>query len=161
VNVDEKHLSLALRLLKNNKRFKDYLKISEGLRIPEKFETNTSKGFRIVKQYQFSRYSEIGEGSYVLEDDLKTVIKTTTERFKNSQKGKIIIAEDALFISATIDSSKMIPQGGVYFATQTLNNVSLYALLGILNSKLLSFIYETMFGGMHMGGGYLRYSKVV
>jgi len=157
VNVDEISLNLVIKLIKRQDKLKDYLKISEGLRIPKKFESQTNENFEIVKQYQFFRYSDIKQGSYISEKNLKTIINTKAERFKNSQKGKILIAEDALFISATIDTNKRIPQGGVYFATSTSENTSLYALLGILNSKLLSFVYKTMFSGMHMGGGYLRY----
>ncbi|KKS37365.1 MAG: hypothetical protein A3G49_00300 [Candidatus Sungbacteria bacterium RIFCSPLOWO2_12_FULL_41_11] len=157
VNIDKRQLELVLKLSKTNSKFEDYLKISEGLRIPEKLESNQKTDFKIVKQYQFSRYSDVRQGSFIKLDDLKTVVNFNTERFKNSQKDKILIAEDALFISATLDKDKYIPQGGVYFATLLGNKISLIILLGLLNSKLLSFIYKILFGGMHMGGGYLRY----
>ena len=157
INVEKISLNLVIKLLKSQERLKSYLKISEGLRIPEKFESQTRENFEIVKQYQFSRYSNIKQGSYISEENLKAIINIKAERFKNSQKAKILIAEDALFISATIDTNKMIPQGGVYFATSISENSLLCTLLGVLNSKLLSFVYKTMFSGMHMGGGYLRY----
>jgi len=56
--------------------------------------------------------------------------------------------------------SKSLCQGGVYFATlKQMNeqNIKLFFLLGVLNSALMSFIYKSLFGGMHMGGGYLRF----
>ena len=71
-------------------------------------------------------------------------------------KEKILIAEDSLCISATIDTNGCIPQGGVYFAVLT-KETSLKYLLSLLNSRLLSVIYKILYGGMHMGGGYLRY----
>ena len=85
------------------------------------------------------------------------VVSEKSSRFLNSQKEKIIIAEDALFITATLDNDKNIPQGGVYFGTRNSDDVSIKYILSLLNSKVLSFIYKILFGGMHMGGGYLRY----
>jgi hypothetical protein len=37
------------------------------------------------------------------------------------------------------------------------DNIAIEYILALLNSKLYSFVYKTLFGGMHMGGGYLRY----
>jgi len=62
-----------------------------------------------------------------------------------------------LFITATLDEKNHVPQGGVYFGTVTSNKLDLKVVLGLLNSSLLSVIYKILFGGMHMGGGYLRY----
>ena len=72
-------------------------------------------------------------------------------------KTKILIAEDALEINATIDEKQMIPQGGVYFATLRIKDLGLKVFLALLNSRLSSFLYEAIFSGMHMGGGYLRF----
>ena len=157
INVGEQQLEIVLKLLKNSDKLGKYLKISEGLRIPEKLESQQKDGSEIVKQYQFSRYSDVELGTFIKGMDLKQVINKNTGRFKNIHKEKIIIAEDALYISATIDKKNRIPQGGVYFATPLSKSTSLVTILGLLNSKLLSFVYKTLFGGMHMGGGYLRY----
>ena len=70
---------------------------------------------------------------------------------------KIVIAEDALSISATIDLQHRIPQGGVYFAVSKNPHISLKYILALINSKLFSYVYEMLYSGMHMGGGYLRY----
>ncbi len=156
ININQKQLSLIIKLLKS-KRLSNFLKISEGLRIPPKFEDNSKNKHGIVKQYQFERYSQIKEGVYISEPDLKEVLSEKSERFKNCLKEKIIIAEDALNINATIDNGFNIPQGGVYFGVITNDKVSLKYVLALLNSKLFSFVYKTLFGGMHMGGGYLRY----
>lgn len=45
----------------------------------------------------------------------------------------------------------------MYFGTIIIKEVDLKTILALLNSKLLSAIYEFLYSGMHMGGGYLRY----
>jgi len=159
INVGVEDLKLVVKLIKERKQDKlgQYLKISEGLRIPEKYESITKEKIEIVKQYQFERYSIIKKGSFINEDNLKRTINPKSLRFVNILKDKILIAEDALFINATFDKEKYIPQGGVYFGTSIDDKTNIKYLLVLLNSKLLSFIYKTLFGGMHMGGGYLRY----
>jgi adenine-specific DNA-methyltransferase len=48
-------------------------------------------------------------------------------------------------------------QGGVYYVVARRECDSIRSILAILNSRLLSYLYEMLFGGMHMGGGYMRY----
>ncbi len=155
INIDENEFKLALKILKTNHKIGDYLKISEGLRIPKEFEENQHK-IEIVKQYQFDKWGSIKKGTSISENNLKKVISPNSDRYINSMKTKILIAEDALSISATLDENKLIPQGGVYFMVPEID-ISLKYTLAVLNSKLLSKIYKILYGGMHMGGGYLRY----
>jgi len=157
INIGQKQFDLIIKLLNNREKIQQYLKISEGLRIPGELETKKIDKFEIVKQYQFDRYSEIERGSYISENNLRKVISFDSERYRNSQKNKILIAEDALRITCTIDEERRIPQGRVYFGVLVNDDVSLKYIISLLNSKLLSFIYKMLFGGMHMGGGYLRY----
>jgi len=157
INVDKNILKIVINLINKHNKLNEYLKISEGLRIPDKYESKEKEKFSIAKQYQFTRYSIIKKGSFINSNNFGQVINDKSERFMNSQKEKIIIAEDALSITVTLDTNKNIPQGGVYFATLIEDKISIKFLLGLLNSKLLSFIYRVLFGGMHMGGGYLRY----
>jgi hypothetical protein len=71
----------------------------------------------------------------------------------------LVIAEDALRIEAIYDDSKSICQGGVYFATlkQQHENLNLKYLLALINSDLFNAFYNSLYSGMHMGGGYMRY----
>ena len=80
-----------------------------------------------------------------------------SSRYKKIIRDKIVLAEDALVITAILDKHKAVPQGGVYFGVPVSEDVKLEYALGVMNSKLLSALYEIMFAGMHMGGGYLRY----
>jgi len=157
INIDQNQFDLMIRLISINEKLSKHLEISEGLRIPPSLEETTKKDFSILKQYQFEKWGFIRKGSYISEENLSKVISSTSKRYKNFMKDKIVIAEDALTISATLDTNKMIPQGGVYFAVSINKKTYLLYILSLLNSKLLSFIYKTLFGGMHMGGGYLRY----
>ena len=157
INITQRQLNLVIKLLRESEKLSQYLKISEGFRIPQTLETLDNEKFELVKQYQFDRYTPIEEGSHISEDNLKEVVSTDSERYKNSLKEKIVIAEDALQITATIDEKNRIPQGGIYFGTLRSDALHLKYVISLLNSKLLSFVYQILFGGMHMGGGYLRY----
>lgn len=158
ININKDQYSLLLKILKTSStRLLSKLKISEGLRIPASFEESSAK-YKIVKQYQFEKLTPIRDGTCISAANLKSVIsKKDNGRILNIRKKKILIQEDALFINATIDYDARIPQGGVYFGINTDEKVSLEYLLGLLSSALHSFVYQTLFGGMHMGGGYLRY----
>jgi type I restriction-modification system DNA methylase subunit len=157
INVTQEQFDLVIKLLKNNGKLSQYLKISEGLRIPMKLENSRVSSFEILKQFQFSKWSPINKGSYISKGDLEKVISPKSERYINSLKDKIVIAEDALSMTATVDFDKRIPQGGVYFGVIIAENIPLKYILVLLNSKLLSFVYNILYGGMHMGGGYMRY----
>jgi hypothetical protein len=158
INVEQRQMDLLLRLVGTYGRLGDSVNISEGLRIPTRFECPQSKDtYHILKQYQFDKYSTFISGAYVQQSDLATLLRPGTSRHTRIFQDKIVIAEDALNITATLDCSQAIPQGGVYFAVPVSSSVPLECVLGILNSKLLSAVYRFMFGGMHMGGEYLRY----
>ena len=156
INVSQKEINLAIRLIKANAKLGEFLSISEGLRIPSKYEIE-SGDIGIVKQYQFEKWTIVRDGSFITKKNLTKVISETSDRYQKIIKDKILIAEDALIITATIDTDKNIPQGGVYFGVTTQKDIQVFSVLGILNSLLLSFLYRILFGGMHMGSGYLRY----
>jgi hypothetical protein len=157
INVDQRQIALVIRLLKENTRLSTFFSISEGLRIPSVYEDEDQGEYPIVKQYQFERWTPIRKGTRISKRNLKRVIGTSSKRFIKINNPKILLAEDALEITASIDAAKRVPQGGVYFGVVIKDHVNLKYVLGLLNSRLLSCLYEILFGGMHMGGGYLRY----
>jgi len=157
INTDQQSFDLIKKLYSPKLLFSKLISISEGLRIPAKLESNEKQDFEIVKQYQFSRYSAIKSGTYVSQKNLSKIISDSSDRYAKIISQKILIMEDALKISATIDKGNMVPQGGVYFGISLKPELSISFMAGILNSRLLSFIYKTLYAGMHMGGGYLRY----
>lgn len=157
INISQEKIDIVLRLLKIYPRLSCLFSISEGLRIPVKYEQESKSDFRIVKQYQFERWTPIRKGTQVSSHHLYDVISKTSWRFEKILENKILVAEDALLITATLDEQKHVPQGGVYFGTVIEKKIDLKVILALLNSKLLSAIYQFLFSGMHMGGGYLRY----
>ncbi|MDQ3021105.1 MAG: Eco57I restriction-modification methylase domain-containing protein [Bacteroidota bacterium] len=160
INVSQQKIEIAFSLLKGNVPLGKYVSFSEGLRIPAKCELQykSKETLRIVKQYQFDKWSPIKEGTFISKRDFSNVITKTSDRYQKIVNKKILIAEDALEITATIDTEYHIPQGGIYFGSPNKKYLTqINTLLSVINSTLLSKIYEILFGGMHMGGGYLRY----
>jgi hypothetical protein len=156
INVSQKQIDLALRLINSDAKLGDFFSISEGLRIPVTFETDKGE-YGIVKQYQFEKWTIVRDATFISRKNLERILSETSSRYRKILKDKILIAEDALIITATIDTNKYIPQGGVYFGTITTDQIQIQSVLGVINSSLLSFLYRVLFSGMHMGSGYLRY----
>jgi hypothetical protein len=157
INVSQMQIDIVVRLRESFERLGNFFSFSEGLRIPTQFEKEKQEDHLILKQYQFEKFSPIKEGTWISGRNLKKVVSEASNRYNKIFRDKIVVSEDALVITATIDKQNAIPQGGVYFGVPTGNDVPVEYFLGLLNSKLLSIIYEVMFSGMHMGGGYLRY----
>ncbi len=157
INTNRVAFDLLKRLYEPGILLSEVLSISEGLRIQEKYESEEKQEFEIVKQYQFSKYSGIKKGVYISQKNLGKVVSVGTDRYSKIIAKKILIMEYGLEINATVDYQKMVPQGGVYFGVLIKQDADIAFVLGILNSRLLSFIYEIMYAGMHMGGGWLRY----
>ncbi|MDI6784448.1 MAG: Eco57I restriction-modification methylase domain-containing protein, partial [bacterium] len=111
INISQNEFDLAKKLYKDSKFLSQFISISEGLRIPEKLESETRQDFAIVKQYQFSKYSSINFGTYISKNNLAKVISKNSDRYKKFMHDKILIAEDALEICATIDDKKWCPRG--------------------------------------------------
>jgi hypothetical protein len=155
INVGQSELNLMLKLLESDETLGDVISFSEGIRIKPEFELATKSDYMIVKQYQFDQWTPIKEGTYISKKNLEKVMTSTTERYSKTMQTKILIAEDALKISATMDFDNCIPQGGIYFGAAE----DPWYVLGLLNSSIYSAMYKILFGGMHMGGGYLRYRK--
>ncbi|MCS7010229.1 MAG: Eco57I restriction-modification methylase domain-containing protein, partial [Anaerolineales bacterium] len=157
INVSQTEIDFVIRQLRRGYRLGSVCSISEGLRLPASYEREQHSDFMIVKQFQFERWTRIRQGAYISERDLKRVVSPRSDRFAKIASPKVVIAEDALQITATVDEDTCVPQGGVYFGVVTDSRVKLRFVLGLLNSRLASRIYEILFGGMHMGSGYLRY----
>jgi len=160
INVSQEEVNLVLRLRKMHPRMGASAAFSEGLRIPASYESDKRLECLVVKQYQFERWIPIRDGSWVSKKNLDKVISETSERYRRIMQDKVVLAEDGLAITATLDDRQTIPQGGVYFGVPLTKDIRLEYLLGVLNSCLASTLYRILFSGMHMGGGYMRYRTV-
>ncbi|PIP07328.1 MAG: hypothetical protein CO012_03775 [Syntrophobacterales bacterium CG_4_8_14_3_um_filter_49_14] len=157
INVSQSQVDMVLRLRHAHSRLGDYVGFSEGLRIPACFETDKKNSHLILKQYQFEKWTTLRKGAWISTANLRKVLSEKSERYQRIMRKKIVLAEDALSITATMDEQQTIPQGGVYFGVTLRDDVDPKYVLGILNSGIASALYEIMFSGMHMGGGYMRY----
>jgi len=67
----------------------------------------------------------------------------------------VVIAEDALCVQATLDTTGSICQGGVYFAyyNEGVESANLKYILGILNSSLMNCLIERYLAECTWGAG--------
>jgi hypothetical protein len=72
-------------------------------------------------------------------------------------KQKVLIKEISKRLTASFDPGIFTNATGIYMFLQK-DEVNLKLLTLLLNSKLLDFIFSTLFGSTHMAGGYLRYN---
>jgi hypothetical protein len=154
-------MHLTVNIYRLSQQLEEIVDVSEGLRFPrdaiidrvEKVDT-----IGLVLQYQFSRYTPIFPYAQIAESHVTTTQNQGSNRIKLSRMQKIIFAEDALFFQGTLDKEGLIPQGGVYFATlKEGQQYNLLALLAMLNAKVSTFVFKTLWSGIHMGGGFLRF----
>jgi hypothetical protein len=156
LNASVKQIELFTKInTQSTTRLEDLLEINEGLRIDQKLES--SEGYyELIKQYQFHRYSPIESGARIKQTSVKP-----TKRVLNGLNEAIVIAEDGLRIEATHKpKANTLMQGGVYYGTLKETDLSVKTILAIMNSRLFSFLYATIYNGMHMGGGYMRYRSM-
>jgi SAM-dependent methyltransferase len=161
INCTERDIRLAVTVRKRAVPAKEFMKFHEGLRIPATYEQRRERGsaeIPIIKQFQFTRYSPVDEGAYLSTKNFKLLFPREPERVRACNSKKLVLAEDALRVEATLDASRGLCQGGVYFGVLVADDrYDIRYLLGLLNSKLISFVYKAFYSGIHMGGGYLRF----
>ncbi|MFW9940198.1 MAG: TaqI-like C-terminal specificity domain-containing protein, partial [Candidatus Thorarchaeota archaeon] len=72
---------------------------------------------------------------------------------------KLIFREIAKELTCVYDPGIFTNITGLYFIRiPSITTERLYCILTILNSKLLDVVFKTLFGSLHMAGGYLRFN---
>jgi len=72
---------------------------------------------------------------------------------------KIIFREIAKDLTCVYDPGIFTNITGLYFIRiPSLDTDELYCLLTLLNSKLMDIVFKTLFGTLHMSGGFLRFN---
>jgi len=72
---------------------------------------------------------------------------------------KLIFREIAKELTCVYDPGIFVNITGLYFVRiPSITTETLYCILTILNSKLLDMVFKTLFGSLHMAGGYLRFN---
>jgi hypothetical protein len=74
-------------------------------------------------------------------------------------KEKIIIREIAKDLTCVYDPGVYVNLTGLYFLTvPSFETDDYFCLLTILNSTIIDLVFKTLYGSLHMSGGYLRFN---
>jgi len=87
-------------------------------------------------------------------------MKEFDENIKEKIKGeKLIFREIAKDLTCVYDPGLFANITGLYFLKiPSLNTNEIFSLLAILNSKIMDYIFKSLFGSLHMAKGYLRFN---
>ena len=129
----------------------------------KEYSTGTHANLMMINSGTIDRYHFLwGEKAfrYIKVSYLRPVIpvdlekKLPSKRREQAKLPKIIVAGMTKELECAIDLE------GAFLAGKStciiFSSINLKFLLGLLNSKLLSFYYRTIFGGSSLAGGYLR-----
>ena len=128
-----------------------------------KYVSENIKGLAIINTGTIDRYSTTyGFNKFMnkgkkLEKPILDINKVSENRRSLYKSPKIIFAKLALRIEGFLDEK------GIYASINTNcihtpnKDYSIEYLAGLVNSKLLSFIYSELFSGLKMGGGYFQF----
>jgi hypothetical protein len=136
--------------------------------IRDKFVTNKKSGVACKKLLfgkDVHRYKIKWNGNYIRYD--KKLIDKTKGEYANLcnekyfEKPKILLREIAYNIEAVFDEDHFYTLNKLY-SIQLFDNISYdyLFLLGILNSKLMSYYFRESFEEAHVRGGYLQFKKI-
>ncbi|MFA5412730.1 MAG: N-6 DNA methylase [Candidatus Micrarchaeia archaeon] len=124
----------------------------------------TKSGMPIINTGTIDRYSTtygsssfMNKGTKLMKPTLD-LSKVSETRKKIYQTPKIIISKLALRIEGFLDldgSYASINTNCIYLKEN--NKDELEYLAGVINSKLLSFVYSELFSGLRMSGGYFQF----
>ena len=120
--------------------------------------------FKFINTGTIDRYIQLwdkGKTQYIKQSYLKPIVMKNglkeflPNRYNNSVKEKIIIAGMTKKIESVLDSDGEFLAGKSTTIIET-QKVNLKFIIGILNSKLLTFIYKNIFKSLSLAGGFLR-----
>jgi len=90
-------------------------------------------------------------------EELRQLAKVNENRRELYTSSKIIIAKLALRIEGFVDVNGEYSSINTNCIHTPKNGIKLEYLAGIINSKMLSFIYSEIFSGLKMSGGYFQF----
>ncbi len=131
--------------------------------ITDNYENKLCK--KLLAGKDVHRYNLKWMGRYIKYD--KSLINKANKEYANLcnekyfENPKILMREIAFNIECVFDDEKYYTLNKLY-SIQLFPNVkySYLFLLGILNSKILSFYFRIMFEEAHVGGNYLQFKKI-
>ena len=115
---------------------------------------NTGTIDRYTTTYGYTKFMNKGERLFKPTLKLAKVNENRRELYTSS---KIIIAKLALRIEGFVDVNGEYSSINTNCIHTPKNGIKLEYLAGIINSKMLSFIYSEIFSGLKMSGGYFQF----
>jgi type I restriction-modification system DNA methylase subunit len=103
-------------------------------------EKNSSKQIPVLKGASINRYKILQ--NYWFEFKKQNITGRTTDKEKLGYKPKILIRKTGDSIIAMIEKTGMFPEQSLYFLYDPLTDLSPEYILGILNSKIISFYFR-------------------
>ncbi|KKR91885.1 MAG: hypothetical protein UU95_C0008G0005 [Parcubacteria group bacterium GW2011_GWC2_42_12] len=162
------------RIMSSSKKLEELCNIHGAATVSEAYEIKNiifdlkdnkiDDYFKFINTGTIDRYVSLwdkGKTQYIKQSYLKPIVlkkdleKTFPRRYKESYKQKIVIAGMVKKFECYLDEK------GVYLAGKSTTiveseRVDIKFILGILNSKLITFIYKNIFKSLSLAGGYLR-----
>lgn len=133
--------------------FSDYIKENETLDSFKKI-INTGTIDRYSTSYGLNRFANKGKQYLLPTIDTS---KITTNRQLLYGLPKIIIAKLSLRIEGFIDLSGDYASINTNCIYSPKTGISLCYICGLMNSKLMSYVYRQLFSGLRMNGGYFQF----
>ena len=128
-----------------------------------KYIHNKGRGIPIINTGTIDRYSSNwGVSKFVnkgerYERPILDDSKVSENRNKLYHSPKIIVSKMALCVEAFLDSDGGIASINTNCIHSPKKGYSLEYLAGVINSKLMSFVYAELFSGLRMSGGYFQF----
>ena len=120
--------------------------------------------FKFINTGTIDRYVQLwdkGKTQYIKSSYLKPIVikdslkEFFSNRYNDSVKEKIIVAGMTKKIESFLDNKGEFLAGKSTTIIET-KKINLKFIIGILNSKLLTFIYKNIFKSLSLAGGFLR-----
>jgi hypothetical protein len=99
-----------------------------------------SSQIEVIKGDSIERYGF--RNSYWFEFKKENITGRTTDRDKLGSKPKLLLRKTGINIIATFDNSGIFPEQSLYFLFNNKSSLDYKYVLGILNSKLMTFYYQ-------------------
>ncbi len=169
--LNESQSSIVSRISKKSLKLKDIAEIYGAATVSEAYEIKdflkelrNEKGyFKFINTGTIDRYTSLWNISpthYLKSKFTRPIVKRTDlktfslRRYEQSLQEKIIIGGMSKILECYLDDGEYL--AGKSTIVVFTNNINLKALLAILNSKLLTYFYKSLFKSLSLSGGFMR-----
>ncbi len=134
----------------------------KSLLVEEEFELN--KHFKFINTGTIDRYVSLWDSNktqYIKDSYYQPIISKNAlknlyiTRWEESQKDKIVIGGMCKILECYLDNGQCLAGKSTTIVFDS--KINLNVVVGILNSKLMTFYYSTYFKSLSLAGGYFRF----